>query len=274
MPELPEVETLRRSLLTRLVGRRIEEVEVRERRLRYRVDVRRLRRDVRGRRVEDVRRRAKYLLIHLEGDRRLVIHLGMSGRLLVEPAGDALADHVHVVFLLDDGMELRFRDHRRFGLVDSLKGCEVSRDRRFARLGPEPLSDDCDGAYFHERSRGSRKPVKNFLMDSHQVVGVGNIYASEALFLAAVNPRRAAGRVGRATWDRVAGAVKEVLRAAIRQGGTTLNDFQNAAGEEGTFQVSLRVYGREGEPCSRCGRPIRRTVLAGRSTFHCTRCQR
>ena len=274
MPELPEVETLRRSLLPRLVGRRIEAVEVREKRLRRPVNVRRLRRDVCGRLVKDVCRRAKYLFVDLEGDRRLLIHLGMSGRLLVQPAGQALADHVHVRFRLDDGMELRFRDHRRFGMVDSLKSSQVARDERFVHLGPEPLSDECNGHYFHEQSRGVRKPVKNFLMDGHQVVGIGNIYANEALFLAAIHPRRSAGRIGRASWDRLTGSVKRVLEDAIRQGGTTLKDFRNASDEEGCFQVHLRVYDRVGEACPRCARLIQREVLAGRSTFYCARCQR
>jgi len=224
--------------------------------------------------VEDVGRRAKYLLVHLEGERRLIVHLGMSGRLLWTRSNEPFSDHVHVRFALDNGMDLRFRDHRRFGLVDALKASDLDRDKRFAHLGPEPLSSECDGDYFYERSRGIRKPVKNFLMDAHCVVGVGNIYASEALFLAGIHPQRAAGRISRAAWHRLSAAVKKVLEEAIRQGGTTLNDWQDPDGEAGYFQVSLRVYGRSGEGCTRCGKTIRRNVLAGRSTFYCVQCQR
>ena len=147
-------------------------------------------------------------------------------------------------------------------------------DSRITSLGVEPLSRGCSASYFYERSRGSRRPVKNFIMDAHQVVGVGNIYASEALFAAGVHPERAAGRLSAERWAKLTRAIKDVLRRAIREGGTTLNDFQNGVGDAGYFQVSLRVYGREGEPCKRCARPLKRKVLAGRSTFYCARCQR
>ena len=274
MPELPEVETVRRTLLPRLKGRRIEGVRVRETRLRSTLDPRRLRRHVTGRRIEDVTRRAKYLILHLEDERRLLVHLGMTGRLLLVESDAPLGDHLHVCFRLDGGLDLRYRDHRRFGLIDCLLDAELATDRRLATLGPEPLSPGCDGAYLHARSRASRKPVKSFLMDARHIVGVGNIYASEALFLARIDPRRPAGRLSRASWDRVSGAVKQVLEDAIRQGGTTLADFRDANGDHGWFQVRLRVYDRAGAACAACGRAIRRVVLAGRSTFFCPRCQR
>ncbi len=274
MPELPEVETVRRSLRPALQGRVITGVRVRDRRLRSPVPSRRLRRDVIGRAVTDVGRRAKYLLVRLEGGATVVIHLGMSGRLLLAGADRELEPHVHVVFALDDGRELRFKDPRRFGLVDVLRAGEIERDRRFRDLGVEPLSEECTASYFFERTRGLRKPIKNFLMDARHVVGVGNIYASEALFLAGVHPQRAVGRVSRATWERVTSSVKTVLDDAIRQGGTTLNDFQDSNGNAGYFQVSLRVYGKRGEPCPQCGAPLATKVLAGRSTFYCKRCQR
>jgi formamidopyrimidine-DNA glycosylase len=279
MPELPEVETVRRGLEKLLPGRRIVSVDVRERRLRYLVDVDALERHVAGRRVTELTRRAKYLLIHLEGDAggessRLVIHLGMSGHLLVLRADEPLAPHTHVIFDLDDGRQLRFADHRRFGLVDAIAASDLATDKRFVHLGVEPLSQECDSAYLFERSRGVRKPVKNFLMDAQQVVGVGNIYACESLHVAGVHPTRAAGRISRERWAKITEAVKKVLSDAIRQGGTTLSDFQNAEGDAGYFQTSLQAYGREGEPCGRCGDVIRRKVMSGRSTFYCAGCQR
>jgi formamidopyrimidine-DNA glycosylase len=274
MPELPEVETVRRSLLPVLVGRRIERVLVRERRLRRQVDPALLKREVCGQVVVDLSRRGKYLLIHLEGERRLLVHLGMSGRLFLTRAATPSARHEHVVFSLDDGQELRFRDPRRFGVVEATTVSALATDRRLSELGVEPLSRACSAKYLYERSRGLRRPVKNFLMDARVLVGVGNIYANEALFLARIHPLRAAGRSGLARWERLTAAVKQVLRDAIRQGGTTLNDFRSGTGEEGYFQVFLRVYQREGEGCPECERPIRKTVLAGRSTFYCPSCQR
>ena len=278
MPELPEVETVRRSLLPHLIGRRIEDVKVHETRLRRPVAPRQLRARTRGRRIAKLERRAKYLLIRLDGepgsDNLIVVHLGMSGRLTYVPRETPRETHTHIVFRLDDDNELRFRDHRRFGLVEAMTLKEFEKDPRFAALGVEPLSPRCNAAYFRTRAAGSRRPIKNFIMDAHQVVGVGNIYASEALHVAGIHPERAAGRLSKARWTLLAKAIKDVLRRAIREGGTTLNDFQNGLGDAGYFQVSLRVYGREGEPCEGCARPLKRKVLAGRSTFYCTRCQR
>ncbi len=273
MPELPEVETVRRSLVPALVGRRIESVDVFERRLRYPVRPARLRRAC-DQTIERLGRRAKYLLMHLEDATTIVVHLGMSGRLLTAPRGAPRPSHVHVTFGLSGGLELRFRDPRRFGLVDAVTTPELERDRRFAHLGVEPLSEAFDGRSFHERCRGVRRPIKNYLMDARQVVGVGNIYASEALFLAGIHPRRAAGSLSRKRWERLVASVKEVLDAAIEAGGTTLNDFQSGTGDAGYFQVQLRVYGREGEACLQCRSKVRRLVLAGRSTYLCGRCQR
>ena len=278
MPELPEVETLCRGLLPQLVGRVIRRVDVRETRLRYPVDAQRLQRCVEGTRVSDVTRRAKYLLVHLDASEGpgcvLMLHLGMTGNLFVLRPEREVLPHTHLVFSLDDGRELRFRDPRRFGAVDVIEGAEVESHPRFVDLGVEPLSDDFDGEQIYRRTRGLRKPVKNWLMDSRQVAGVGNIYASEALWRAGVHPERAAGRVGRERWVRVTQAVRRVLSDAIDQGGTTLSDFRDAEGREGYFQVHLNVYGHDGQPCPACGAIIRRRVLAGRSTFYCPRCQR
>ena len=279
MPELPEVETVRRGLQRLLEGELIEGVDVRETRLRYPVDARRLRRELPGRRVTGLGRRAKYLLIRLEEDGSreeafLVIHLGMSGRIYFSEPGETPQLHTHVIFSISGDRELHFCDPRRFGMVDLVPAALLEEDKRFSNLGVEPLSDECSAEYFFERSRKLRQPVKNFLMDGRRVVGVGNIYASETLFLAGVHPQRAAGRVSLKSWGRITAVVKEVLTEAIRQGGTTLNDFQGPDGTAGYFQVLLRVYGRGGEECLECSSIIRRKVLSGRSTFYCPRCQR
>jgi formamidopyrimidine-DNA glycosylase len=291
MPELPEVEVLRLSLARRLPGARITRVEVRDRRLREPVDGRRLARAVTGKRVLALERRSKYLLAHLEGGHTLVVHLGMSGRLTVVPARTPRLAHEHVVFHLEDGDRLRFVDPRRFGLVLALPTAELARDPHFAALGPEPLAAEgeiaeggagaiasegapFDGAYLRRRAAGRRGPVKTFLMDAGVVVGVGNIYASEALHRAGIDPRRSVARIGAERWERLATAVRAVLAHAIAQGGTTLNDFVDGEGNPGYFQLALAVYDRAGEPCPRCGGTIRRIVQGGRSTYFCPRCQR
>ncbi|MFN7960293.1 MAG: bifunctional DNA-formamidopyrimidine glycosylase/DNA-(apurinic or apyrimidinic site) lyase [Thermoanaerobaculia bacterium] len=273
MPELPEVEVLRRTLEPRLLGQRIESVEVRQVSLREPVAVVALEKAVAGRKILAVRRRSKYLLIDLEGGQTLVIHLGMSGRLTVVPAAEPLEPHEHVSFRLGSASRLRFRDPRRFGLVLALPTAELERDRHFAELGVEPFSPEFSGEGLQAAAQRRRGPVKAFLMDASVVVGVGNIYASEALFQAGVHPLRSVARISRGRWQQLAEAVRQVLARAIEEGGTTLNDFADADGQSGYFQVSLAVYDREGKPCRRCGAAIRRVVLANRSTYYCPRCQ-
>jgi formamidopyrimidine-DNA glycosylase len=274
MPELPEVEVLRRSLAPLLLGEKIVGVRVRNSALREKVDRRQLGRMVRGREIRALRRRAKYLWIDLEADRTLVIHLGMSGRLTVLGRAAPVEPHEHVAFRLGTGRRLAFRDPRRFGLVLALPSGSLESDPRFARLGVEPLSDEFCGDLLGKLARRRRGPVKSFLMDGRLVAGVGNIYASEALNEAAIHPRRSVARISRQSWRRLAAAVQATLRQAIEQGGTTLNDFADGEGRSGYFQVSLRVYGREGEACPRCGRVVRSLVMSGRSTYYCPGCQR
>ena len=273
MPELPEVEVVRRTLEPRLVGCRLASAEVRAPALREPLDRGALTALV-HRRIEALGRRAKYLLIELEGGTTLVIHLGMSGRLTVVPGVEPVAAHEHVAFGLDDSHRLRLVDPRRFGQVLVIATAGLERDRHFAHLGIEPLSEGFDGAHLARAARGRRGPMKSFLMDARVVVGVGNIYASEALWRARVHPRRSVARVSPKTWERLASAVKSVLGAAIEEGGTTLADFLDGDGNAGYFQVSLDAYGREGAPCRRCGREIRRLVQSNRSTFYCPGCQR
>jgi len=280
MPELPEVEVLRRSLAPLVVGKRIASVEVHDPRLRERVSARRLASAAAGRRIEALDRRSKYLLAHLEGGSTLVLHLGMSGRLTVVPAREPRMLHEHVAFHLARGGRLRFVDPRRFGLVLAVRTDRLAGDPHFVELGVEPLEVDeagrprLDGFYLRRAAEGRRGPVKAFVMDAAVVVGVGNIYASEALHMAGIDPRRSVARIGAARWEMLAQAVREVLARAIVQGGTTLNDFVDGEGNPGYFQVSLAVYDREGEPCLRCGGTIRRLVQSGRSTYFCPRCQR
>jgi len=268
------VEVLRRSLEPRLIGRCVQRVEVHDGRLREKTSKRRLEARLIGRRVVSLRRRAKYLLNDLSGDETLVVHLGMSGRLSLLPAALERQDHEHVSIYLDGEQRLAFRDPRRFGLLLALPTATLADDRRFRHLGLEPLGGELTGAELRRLAAGRRGPVKNFLMNCSLLVGVGNIYASEALFEAGIHPARSVARIAPPRWDRLAEAVRGVLGRAIEQGGTTLNDFQDADGQEGYFQVVLAAYGRAGEPCRRCGRSIRRIVQAGRSTFYCPDCQR
>lgn len=274
MPELPEVETLRRSLERHVRGDTIDRVLVRSPSLREPLRPTTLRRHLAGRRILKLRRRAKYLLIDVEGGSTLAVHLGMSGRLALVEAERSRETHEHVLFELASGRQLRFRDPRRFGLVFALASADLERDRHFAHLGLEPLAEGFDGESLRRRARGRRAPVKTFLMNARVVVGVGNIYASEALYRAGIHPTRGVDRLAAQRWHGLAGAVVEVLEEAIEQGGTTLNDFADANGDPGYFQVSLAAYGREGEPCGRCSKPIRRTILGNRSTYYCPGCQR
>ncbi len=274
MPELPEVEVLRRSLAGPLLGRRVEAVRVHHTGLREPVDRRSLEKAAVGRRIVALGRRSKYLLIDLDGAHSLIVHLGMSGRLTLVPESEERELHEHVSFALDDGRRLRFRDPRRFGMVLARPTETLFDESRFRALGPEPLDGNLDGKALAAAAERRRGPVKGFLLNGSVVAGVGNIYACEALWRAGVHPKRTVDRIAAARWDRLAAAVRETLSDAVEQGGTTLNDFADGEGNSGYFQVSLAVYGREGEPCPRCERPIRRIVQGQRSTFYCVGCQR
>lgn len=270
MPELPEVETTRRGLAPHLLGHTVVALDIRQPRLRWPI-ARELRTLLPGQRIESIERRAKYLLVHTEPGSAL-LHLGMSGSLRVLPATTPVGAHDHVDWRLDSGRVLRYTDPRRFG-------CQLWQPRGkvhplLVGLGPEPLSGDFDGDYLWARSRGRRAAVKLFLMDQAIVVGVGNIYAAEALFAAGVHPKRAAGSVSRERYARLAAEVKRILSHAITRGGTTLRDFISPDGAPGYFEQELFVYGRAGQPCKVCGTPIRVITLGQRSTFYCSRCQR
>lgn len=275
MPELPEVETTRRGLAPHLLGRRIVTVTLRRSDLRWPIP-REVSERLPGQRIEAVERRAKYLLLHTAAGSAL-LHLGMSGLLRVLPPDTPPGPHDHVDIALEAGADaaarvLRFTDPRRFGCL--LWQPPGETHELLAGLGPEPLTDAFDGDRLWRLSRGRRAAVKTFLMDNAIVVGVGNIYASEALFAAGIDPRRAAGGVSRARYARLAAEIKRILAWAIERGGTTLRDFLSPDGAPGYFFRELFVYGREGEPCRACGTPIRAVTLGQRSTFWCPRCQR
>lgn len=272
MPELPEVEVLRRSLEPYVVGTTIDSIRVGNPDLREPVNRRRLG-ACRGRRILAARRRAKYLLLDLTGGKTLVVHLGMSGRLTLAPTSAPAEPHEHVSIFLDSERRLRFCDTRRFGLVFVRSTKSLEGDSHFAHLGLEPLNGDLSGEVLKALATGRRSPIKSFLMDGRMVVGVGNIYAAEALHLAGIHPSRSVARISTGRWGRLASAVQETLSEAIAQGGTTLNDFADALGESGYFKVSLSVYDREGQSCHRCQTNIRRIVQSGRSTFYCPGCQ-
>ena len=279
MPELPEVETTLRGIEPALTGRTIDEVMVRNASLRWPVpDQVGL---ARGRRVIRCWRRAKYLLIELDSGEPavasaqggLLIHLGMSGSLRICETGDAPRKHDHVDIVLDNGKCIRFNDPRRFGVFTWWE--PPAQEHKLLRdLGPEPLSGAFSGNHLWQRSRGRKGAVKNFIMDGKIVVGVGNIYASEALFMAGIHPVRAAGRVSAVRYEALAAAIRDVLSRAIAHGGTTLRDFSNSDGNPGYFAQELLVYEREGLPCFQCQAPVRRRVIGQRSSYYCPRCQR
>jgi len=270
MPELPEVETTRRGILAWVKGQQVVGVAIRQRQLRVPVSAQ-LVRELSGQQIQDVGRRGKYLLLYCETG-SVIIHLGMSGSLRIVTAATAAGKHDHADICLANGYCLRLRDPRRFGLLLWTRR-DPLRHRLLADLGPEPLGPDFDGDYLYRRSRGRRQAVKPFIMDSHCVVGVGNIYASEALFRAAIHPARPAGRIGLARYQDLAEAIRQVLRQAIAEGGTTLRDFYYGDEQPGYFAQSLQVYGRDGQPCVTCGAAIRQSRLGQRASYYCPACQ-
>jgi formamidopyrimidine-DNA glycosylase len=270
MPELPEVETTRRGIQRSVAGRRITRVVVRDPRLRWRVPAQ-LGRRIGGQRVLRVERRAKYLLFRMEHG-AMLLHLGMSGSLRIVDAARPPERHDHVDFVLEGGRALRFRDPRRFGSVHWTHGDPLQHPL-LRHLGPEPLGREFTGDYLFRRATGRRQGIKTFIMDSRVIAGVGNIYANEALFAARIRPGTAAGRISRQRCGILAGAIRRVLRAALRKGGTTLRDFVNDAGEPGYFRMRLKVYDRAGKRCLRCGRTVRAMRTGQRSTFYCPGCQ-
>lgn len=269
MPELPEVETTRRGIAPHVEGCRITEIIVRQPQLRWQIpDAVQL---AVGELVTAVRRRAKYLLLDTARG-TIILHLGMSGSLTVQPADKPVLKHDHLDIVLEGGHCLRLNDPRRFGAC-LWQGAGEPPLKLLQNLGPEPLSDAFDGERLFELSRGRTVAVKNFIMTNAVVVGVGNIYANEALFMAGIDPRRAAGKVSRARYLALGAHIKTVLAQAIEQGGTTLRDFLGADGKPGYFRIQLKVYGKAGEPCQTCSTAIRSVNIGQRNSFYCPSCQ-
>lgn len=273
MPELPEVETICRSLAPHIVGKQLTDVEVRAPRLRRPLPSAAALRALAGESVVRLERRAKYLLWHFDGGGALIIHLGMSGRLIYSRPPQPPEPHTHVIFHFSDGGELHFRDPRRFGSLDLVAPGEMPDLALLRDLGLEPLSTSFTPEFLLERLRSTQRTVKTVIMDQRVVVGVGNIYANEALFMAGIHPLRRGNSLSAQEAAALQTAIIAVLQKAVERGGTTLSDFRNAAGEPGFFQLDLAVYGRNQEPCPRCGRDIIRLVQGGRSSFFCETCQ-
>jgi formamidopyrimidine-DNA glycosylase len=272
MPELPEVEVIRRGLVPHLVGRRFQAVAVGEKRLRQESAPQDLQKWVPGRLLKRLQRRGKYLVFHLEGGVVLLIHLGMTGRLLLVGVPSPPLPHVHLVFRVEGGLELVYQDMRRFGQV--LVFPPGTGAPPLAQVGREPFSRRVTPAWLAQQARGRQRAIKNFLLDGRVLAGIGNIYANEILFAAGIHPATPVARLSLSRWQRLLKETRRILQAAIGRGGTTVADYLNSAGQTGLFQVELQVYGREGEPCSRCGRTISRLAQGGRSTFFCPRCQK
>ena len=271
MPELPEVETTRRGIKPHLLERRVTSVTIRQPKMRWPVPSE-IAAQLPGQTVRAVERRGKYLLLHF-GTGTLILHLGMSGSLRITPPQTELRKHDHFILELDSGQEMRLHDPRRFGAVLWTTEDPLTHEL-IASLGPEPLSKAFTSEYFYDSSRGRKCSIKQHIMNSHVVVGVGNIYASESLFLAGINPKRAAGRISRERMTRLHDAIQQILKSAIRQGGTTLRDFLREDGQPGYFKQQLNVYDRAGKPCPNCSRDVKSFVLGQRSTFYCPSCQR
>ncbi|CAB4923098.1 unannotated protein [freshwater metagenome] len=271
MPELPEVETIRRGLEPLVVGRRIDQLSILDARWCAPVAPEAIRDAVEGRRVEQLGRRGKWLIFALEDDLALICHLRMTGTLLYD--ADPGEGHQRVHFALDDGHDLRFCDPRRFGTGEVAVGPGELDAFFVARVGVEPLDGGLDGPVLRDLARGRRTPVKAFLLDQRRIAGVGNIYADEALFRAGIHPLRPAGSLTAAQCEALAATVQEALRAGLKAGGATIDDFRRPDGVYGAFQHEFLVHRREGEPCPRCGTEIVKFTISGRGTYTCERCQ-
>ena len=269
MPELPEVETSRRGILPYLKGQTIEQIIVRNPKLRWPIDE--TINNTQGQVIVDVKRRAKYLLLQLTHD-WIVIHLGMSGSLRILETNQPPAKHDHVDLVLVNGVRLRYTDPRRFGAW--LWTHSIEELPQLKQLGPEPLTDDFSANYLFEKANNRKIPIKSWIMDNHIVVGVGNIYASESLFLAKINPNRKVSSLTLVECERLVTAIKQVLTKSIEQGGTTLKDFVQSDGKPGYFVQNLQVYGREGEQCLICQSNIKSNRIGQRNTFYCENCQK
>ena len=272
MPELPEVETTCLGISPHITGKTIANVIVRQTQLRWPIPDN-LQQLLTGLSIHNVSRRAKYILLKTNTAETVIIHLGMSGNLRIVNNKQKPGKHDHVDFVFTDGTLLRFNDTRRFGAI-LFTSKPLDQHKLISQLGPEPLSEKFTGTHLHKRSKNRKCTVKSFIMDGHNVVGVGNIYASESLFMAGIHPARQAGRISLKRYQKLAECIKIVLQQAIEQGGTTLRDFVNEQGQPGYFKQSLSVYGRANEPCKQCDSTIKQLKIAQRASYFCPVCQK
>ena len=275
MPELPEVEVVRRGLLSHLPGRTLTNLSTDGKRMRLPVPVKALK-SLTGNRITDVRRRAKYLLIEMDNGAVMVVHLGMTGILGLFPEEADIDPHDHIRWNLDNGYELRFNDVRRFGSIRVVEPdqAQALEQTIFKANGPEPFSETFAGTYLYKKAHKKKQPVKNFIMDGRVVAGVGNIYANESLFSAGISPVRKAGAISEKRYTLLVEKIREVFTTAIECGGSTISDFLDASMTKGYFQIHFNVYGRRDMPCPICSTPIRQVKLGGRASFFCPACQR
>ncbi|MHC4872535.1 MAG: bifunctional DNA-formamidopyrimidine glycosylase/DNA-(apurinic or apyrimidinic site) lyase [Planctomycetota bacterium] len=275
MPELPEVETITRQLKVNIIGKTVSDVKAFTNTLRKPVNLKALKQTACKKKIKDIRRRAKFIIIDFPGNKGILIHLGMTGSMRVCKKSEEILKHDRVSFSLGKIYELRFNDIRKFGLVESfgLTKDEVYPEQ-LQKFGPEPLSGNFNGEYLFKISRKRNTPIKNFIMDQRYVVGVGNIYASEALFLSHIRPAKKTALLTRKECGTLVKEIKNILKLAIKWGGTTISDYKAVDGSAGKFVQQLKVYGRAKEKCTRCKGVIKRTVIQGRSSFHCPGCQK
>jgi formamidopyrimidine-DNA glycosylase len=275
MPELPEVEVICRGLLPHLLNRTIISIRCSGKQLRSPVQCEEMNAELCGRRITSLSRRAKYLVLKSEGGAALIIHLGMTGNMGIFDAGSATKKHDHVCWQLDNKTELRFNDARRFGAVRLLpERTAVQEEKRFfSATGPEPFSRSCSVAYLSQLAARRKIAIKKFIMDSHVIAGIGNIYANESLFRARIHPERPASSLSAKEWERLRSIIRKTLNHAIACGGSTISDFVDASGKGGYFQMNFRIYGKAGESCSECGEKIRKETIGGRASFFCPVCQ-
>ena len=275
MPELPEVEVICQGLVPHLIGRTIITIRCSGKQLRFPVLCKEMNSELCGKKITSLHRRAKYLVLKTDGDSSLIIHLGMTGNMGIFEAGSATKKHDHVCWQLDNNTELRFNDARRFGAVRLLpaKNARQEEKRFFSATGPEPLSRSCSVAYLSRQSAHRKIAIKKFIMDSHVIAGIGNIYANESLFHARIHPERPASSLSPEEWKTLLSTIRKTLRHAIQCGGSTISDFVDASGKGGYFQMNFRIYGKAGEACSECGEVILKETIGGRSSFFCTVCQ-
>lgn len=271
MPELPEVETSRRGIEPYILDQKVTDVIIRQRQLRWPIPAT-LKTQIKNQTITQVKRRGKYILLTCEAG-TAILHLGMSGSLRILDSSVTAEKHDHLDICFNNKKVLRLRDPRRFGCVLWTKKDPLSH-KLLCKLGPEPLSNEFNAEYLFQLSRQRKVAIKTFLMNSHIVVGVGNIYANESLFSAGINPKRSANKLSFARYQQLVPIIKDILTRAIQQGGTTLKDFTQQDGKPGYFQQTLAVYGRTGEPCTKCGKPIKQITQAQRSSFYCTHCQK